>query len=765
MSETDPTGADRQTDLLYFQEEFMKLLHRSFGFFFSIAMILILLVTAFDIAVYGDYGFFQRDYEKYEVLDDLNMEMDDVMEVTVHMMDYLRDRNDDMQITTTVAGQTQEFFNGQDIFHMDEVKDLFLGMFRIRTVSILVLIVSLGVLLATKASAQTIFRCFQAGLGLFFGLAAVLGVIIAVNFSQAFVIFHKIFFDNDLWLFDPRTDLMIRMLPEGLFMDFTVRILTCFVILLAAFEGILLLIRHLSKKKALAKKAMQTTAAVLAFCLCSFSMTEAAHAADTSWTTSSLTGQPTAMISLQTDLTDLPNWPSAPSVQAECAILIDANSGNILYGKNIHSPQPPASITKVLTALVACEERSMSETITFSHNAVYDLPWDSSIVGFSEDEQVNMKDALYGLMLKSGNEAAQGIAEHVAGSIADFADLMNERAAEAGAINSHFVNPHGLHHEEHYTTAYDMAMILRAAVQNDTFLEIASTVSYKIAPTNINENGYSLTAGHKMINKNRAEYYEYAVAGKTGYTSKAGNTLVTYAQKGDMELICVILQSHQTQYADTKALLDYGFSNFTCYNAAKEDTTYSEANFGFFSFLDNVFENTRTTVELDDCYIILPSTIPFSSLQSHLDDSQATDAEGAKNVLGHVIYEYEGIEVGRSALRLMSQAGTDGTTAIMPGSANNSGQAGTTIPGDNASQSSDRSDTSPSQQEPGDTIIAINIWHLLGYVFLALLALLVIILILRYYSPKQRRLRKAKQMRRVYTTEERRKQRRRRELR
>ena len=192
----------------------MKLLHRSFGFIFSIAMILILFVTAFDIAVYGNYGFFQKEYEKYEVLDDLNMEMDDVMEVTAHMMDYLRDRNDDMQIVTTVGGQQQEFFNGQDIFHMDEVKVLFLGMFKIRTISTIVALLSLGVLIATRAGSQTIFRCFQAGMGIFFGIAAVLGIIVASNFSKFFVIFHEIFFDNDLWLFDPRTDLMIRMLPE-----------------------------------------------------------------------------------------------------------------------------------------------------------------------------------------------------------------------------------------------------------------------------------------------------------------------------------------------------------------------------------------------------------------------------------------------------------------------------------------------------------------------------------------------------------------------
>ena len=750
----------------------MKLLHRSFGFIFSIAMILILFVTAFDIAVYGNYGFFQKEYEKYEVLDDLNMEMDDVMEVTAHMMDYLRDRNDDMQIVTTVGGQQQEFFNGQDIFHMDEVKVLFLGVFKIRTVSAIVALLALGILIGTRAGAQTIFRSFQAGMGIFFGIAAVLGIIVASNFSKFFVLFHEIFFDNDLWLFDPRTDLMIRMLPEGLFMDFTVRILLWFVALLAGFEVLLLAVRHLARKKNAAKKAAQTITAILAFCLCFSALGEVALAADfADQTTAILSDDLTVQMptTLQDDLTDLTDWPSGPSVQAQSAILIDANSGNILYGKNIHDTHAPASITKVLTALVACEENSMADTVTFSHNAVYDLPWDSSIVGFSEDERVNLKDALYGLMLKSGNEAAQGIAEHVAGSIDAFAELMNQRAAEAGALNSHFVNPHGLHDEDHYTTAYDMAMILRAAVQNETFLEIASTSYYEIEPTNINKDGYKFNCGHKMLRKNQKEYYEYAVAGKTGYTSKAGNTLVTYAKKGDLELVCVILQSKQTQYSDTKALLDYGFSNFTSYNAAKEDTTYTGGDFTFFSFLNSTFENTAMSVELDDCYIILPSTIPFSSVESHLDQDLTNIADDnsagqTDNILSYVVYEYEDIEVGRAALRLVTTSGdSTGSLAVMPGSAlntdpnSNSPQTGETDPNGSV-------ETAPANQDDGK-VIAVNIWHLLGYLFLGIFVLLVAVLILRYYSPKQRRIRKAKQMRRIYTTDERRKQRKRKGLR
>lgn len=744
----------------------MKATQRICGFLFSIAMILILMVTAFDLAVYGDYGFFQTEYEKYNVLEDLDMEMDDVMEVTVHMMDYLRDRNDDMQIQTTVAGETRDFFNEQDLFHMDEVKDLFLGVYHIRTISIVVCLVCLAILLATKTNGKTLFLCFQLSLALFFGLAAVLGIIVAVNFSKAFVIFHHIFFDNDLWLFDPATDLMINMLPEGLFMDFSIRILSTFAILLALFEAILLLVRKMDKKK-MSKQAVKGAAAALILNMSAMTLAQPAMAVESLQTESISASSAAAVQTIASadtltapgdDLTSLPDWPAGPSVSADAAILIDARTGNILYSKNSDTAYPPASITKILTALIACEQSSLSETVTFSHNAVYDLPWDSSIVGFSEGEQVMMRDCLYGLLLKSGNEAANGIAEHIGGTTEAFAEMMNERAKEAGATNSNFVNPHGLHDDNHYTTAHDMAMILRDAIHNDAFLEIASTSYYEIEPTNINADGYRFSAGHRMLNKNRDEYYEYAVAGKTGYTSKAGNTLVTYAKKGDMELICVIMHSIQTHYADTRTLCEYGFNNFTCYNAAQEDTTYNNEHVGFFSFLSSAFENTPVSVTLGDSYIILPSTVPFSSLDSYLEYNETGEesTEANSNLLGYVHYEYQGVEVGKAPLLLVSQ------TAEEPGGTSGSG---TLTPGESSATETTASDspleTKPASEENGKKVVAINIWHLFGYLFLGALFLLVASILIRYYSPKQRRIRKARQMRRIYMSDEKRRKKRR----
>ncbi len=812
----------------------MKITHRLFGFLYSIALILILLVTAFDVACYADYGFFQKEYEKYGVLNDLSMEMDDVMDVTRHMMDYLRGREESMQIRTTVDGREQDFFNDQDLFHMAEVKDLFLGMFRIRTGAVVVLVLSLLVLFATKADGRTMFRCFQGSLLFFFALIAVLGLAIAVNFSQAFVLFHHLFFDNDLWLFDPATDLMINMLPEGLFMDFAVRILGFFSLLLLLCEGAFFLVRRLCAKR---HKKLSSAALILAVFLASLAPAKAAFASPDA-SAAALTSQtspgpakaaftpsdagtaalasparassgPVSVPSvspLADDLTTQPGWPQGPEVQADAAILIDARTGNILYAKDIYTAYPPASITKILTALVACEQSNLTDTIVYSANAINSMPLDASKAGFSVDEAVSMRDSLYGLMLKSGNEAAVGIAEHISGSEAAFCERMNERAAQAGATNSNFLNSNGLPNDNHYTTCYDMAMIMRDAVQNDTFLEIASSTSYDALPTNIQPDGYSFSNSHRMMNQNRDEYYEYAVAGKTGYTSKAGNTLVTYAKNGDMELICVILHSLQTQYSDSRTLFEYGFQNFTCYNTAVEDTTYNNNGMGFFSFLSSTFDDSPLSVQLDDCYILLPASVPFSALNSRLEYAQEEDA--GSNLLGYVHYEYQGAEVGVTALRLLSrlndpaagqtnpegssaagdgsisasepQTGTDETTgagdtagtddasgaegngAAFPGGSADGN--GTSFPG-GASESQPAPLETASGTESTRKVITINLWSLCGYIFLALLAALVCGLLIHHYSPKQRRVRKAREMRRIYMSGERKKKKKRKELR
>lgn len=254
-----------------------------------------------------------------------------------------------------------------------------------------------------------------------------------------------------------------------------------------------------------------------------------------------------------------------PIIQSDSAILMDAKTGTILYEKNIHKKQFPASITKIMTALLAVENGNLEDTITFSYNAVHNIEFGSSHIGMREGEQITLNDALHGMLLMSANEVSNGIAEYIDGSVEKFAEHMTQRAKEIGAYNTNFVNPHGLHDENHYTTAYDMALIAREAFKYDVFREIIGTTTYTIAPTNIVDEPRYLAHQHRLFNKKAfpGSYYEGCLGGKTGFTNEASHTLVTYAKRNGIELIVVTLKSEkQDMYDDTKNLLDYGFDNF-----------------------------------------------------------------------------------------------------------------------------------------------------------------------------------------------------------
>lgn len=195
------------------------------GIIAGASAVIILLMTAFEAAMYSDFGYYKKEYEKYDVLLDLDMEMDDVMYVTEEMMAYLRGNREELRVVTTVEGKEQDFFNEQDRFHMGEVKALFLGGLKLRRGAVVFLAVSLLLLFFTKEERLKILcRSYQIVLGVLIVLLAGLTVWIAQDFNAVFTKFHEIFFDNDLWLFDPAEDYMIRMLPEGLFYDFVIRI-------------------------------------------------------------------------------------------------------------------------------------------------------------------------------------------------------------------------------------------------------------------------------------------------------------------------------------------------------------------------------------------------------------------------------------------------------------------------------------------------------------------------------------------------------------
>lgn len=356
-----------------------------------------------------------------------------------------------------------------------------------------------------------------------------------------------------------------------------------------------------------------------------------------------------------------PAWPDNVSISAEGGIVMDADTGAVLYGKNIHVGYFPASITKILTALIIIENCNMDDIVTFSHNAVYNVESGSSNAGIDEGDQLTVRDALYAMMLRSANEAANGLAEHCAGSIEAFSAMMNAKAASLGCTESHFNNPSGLNDPDHYTSAYDMALIAKAAFSNPTFVEIDSTLYYDLPVTKKNPDGLRIYPGHRMLKKNMSQYYPGIIGGKTGYTSLAGNTLVTCAERDGMKLVAVILNGHQTHYADTKALLDFGFQNFKSLKVSDYDRTYSS------------IENDMTiaglpTTDLSilsiqkDRSITLPKAADFSDASSSI--SYELSATAPENAVACISYSYNDREIGSSYL-MLNEEGAAATRPVV----------------------------------------------------------------------------------------------------
>lgn len=276
-----------------------------------------------------------------------------------------------------------------------------------------------------------------------------------------------------------------------------------------------------------------------------------------------------------------PEWPSDTGVLADIGIAVDADSGAVLFGQGIHELTPPASITKLLTALVVVENSSMDDMVTFSYDAVNNVESGSgNKKNIAEGDKLSVKDCLYLLLLQSSNQAANALAEHVAGSRDAFADMMNEKVKELGCTDgTHFANPSGLNDDTQVVSAYDMAIIARAAFNNSDVLEISSTKSYKLAPTQNNPSGATCSNEHRLIitdDETSELYCPEAKAGKTGYTSLAGNTLVTYGEKDGRRVISVVLkgQPSPNYFLDGKTLLQFGFENFQNVSIPDNETKY-----------------------------------------------------------------------------------------------------------------------------------------------------------------------------------------------
>lgn len=339
----------------------------------------------------------------------------------------------------------------------------------------------------------------------------------------------------------------------------------------------------------------------------------------------------------------------------EAAILVDLNTGTILYDKDSDKQMYPASTTKIMTALLVLEavesgSLSLDDIVTVTEEMLNDLPYDGSSMYLEKDEQISVKNLLEGLLIISGNDAAHALAFAVSGSVESFVNQMNTRASELGANDTHFVNPHGLHDDNHYTTATDLAKITREAMKNDTFREIVATGHIKIPATNLTEDRYFInTNGLISAMRYREYYYKKSIGVKTGYTDEAGNCLVSAAQDGQFTLLCVLLNAEgsNVSHNDSIRLLDYGFSNYRAATAIPKGRMLGEVKVK--QGAKGVDFVTLSTAE--NLIVTLPTDVSTDELTVTVDTPDAVYAPiQAGTPLATVTVYYEGSELGSAEL-------------------------------------------------------------------------------------------------------------------
>lgn len=307
-------------------------------------------------------------------------------------------------------------------------------------------------------------------------------------------------------------------------------------------------------------------------------------------------------------------WPQGPSITAGSAILIDADTGTILYSKNIHQKMYPASTTKMLTCLIAAENLDLNDTVTFSQSAIDAVPADGSNIGMSVGETITVEQALYGLMVGSANECANALAEKVSGSIDSFVDLMNQTAAELGCTDSHFVNTNGLYDENHYTSACDLALIAVAFFNNDICRTIGNCATYHFEATATQPDDFTLTNKHQLITGETS--YSGIIGGKTGYTSQSHENLVTGCIQNDTELIAVVMREDApAQFNDTVSLFDYGYGHFSKISVQEHAALPAEDVGRFMTTGTDLLGSSVPALTIAaGGYVDLPDTVSFSDL-------------------------------------------------------------------------------------------------------------------------------------------------------
>ena len=329
----------------------------------------------------------------------------------------------------------------------------------------------------------------------------------------------------------------------------------------------------------------------------------------------------------------LANWPVGPAIYGEAGIVMDMKSGAILYAKNMNSQYYPASITKVLTALIALENSKTTDMVTFTQASIDFLQYGDANIGMTPGEQISMENALYAILLASANEVSHAVGEcAVKGGYEDFIADMNKRAAELGCTNSHFMNTNGLHDDNHYTTAHDMALIASAAFQFDEFKKVTSTLQYTIPPTNLVGQERIFQQNHKMLYPENSYYYEYCVGGKTGFTDQALTTLVTYADNKTMQLVAVNLKTRggRVVYSDAKNMFEYAFCNFSKVPISGNIKS----------------EDVKKVIDTE-AYVAIPNNLTFADLDAEIVyDSTVSPCNGT------IKYTYGGQFVGEATVEL-----------------------------------------------------------------------------------------------------------------
>lgn len=348
-----------------------------------------------------------------------------------------------------------------------------------------------------------------------------------------------------------------------------------------------------------------------------------------------------------TPLTEMPNY----NVNAKASILVNGETGEIVQQQNAHDKMYPASCTKILTALLTLENCKLDDSVTMAEEDFADVNNGASNAGFKVGEVVTVESLLYGLLLPSGNEAANALARTVSGSVEDFAKLMNKRAKELGCTDSHFVNPNGLHNDDHYTSAYDLYLIAREAMTHEEFQTIVNTAQKTLPATNMNAERKIYTTNQLILSKSTPIYYAPCYGIKTGHTSQAGYCLVSYATQNDYTYYSVVLGAEMgTEYAgsftETRDLFSWAFDTFRLKTATKAGAAVTEGKVRLGRGSDHV-----TLVTAQDIPILIPANADTDALETSIQIEDSYDAPIAKgDKLGTVTYSFGGTECATADL-------------------------------------------------------------------------------------------------------------------